>query len=191
MAAPHVKKETKHFDPFTPSEYLNLLRVIRLHGRFSPESVRLDGDSFSIEKDLLLKDYLKLDGVFSHPYEINKKTINITVLKGSFLAAGQENSGKISLIMEATIRIAGIGGDDMTFFPDVMEFKLYSTVLFEEYAESGLISRRKVYMEKTFHHRSTMTSSIPAWEDHTTSHSVKGYFKIDAASGNILEEISA
>ncbi len=191
MPTPHVKKEVKHFDPFTPSEYVNLLRIIRLHGRIYPEIVTVRGDSFTVEEDLLLKDYLSLDGIFNHPYEINKNSITITVLKDSFFTAGQESCGKISLIMEAAIRIASLGGDDMTFFPDVMEFRLYSMMLFEEYMESGLISKRKVYLEKTFHHRSTMTSSVPAWEEHSPSHSVKGYFKLDASAGTILEEAYA
>jgi hypothetical protein len=190
MLNKRVKKDIKHFDPFTPSEYLNLLNIIRLNGKLSPECITLKGDSFTLEKDLVLRDYIHLDGIFTQPYEINKSSFTITILKNSFFQAGQENMGKLSLTMEGHIRIARTSADDITYFPDALECRLHSAVLFEECTEIGLISRRKVFYEKTFHHYAIVTGSSPAWEESNPGHSVKGYFKIDASSGNVLEEIN-
>jgi len=196
MFFPRYEKDIKSFDPFTISEYLSLLRIITINSIAEPDLVEKDNDdSFILVRNIILQDMITLDGILTNGYRLTDSSTVLTIKKDSYYKKEDNDiSSKIATEMKSRLTMEKSDSDEEPDLPSLIECELTSQTTYSEKAESGLLSKRKVYLEKTYTHSNIVTHmsysdpSIQATVDLQKSHISKGYCKIDANSGHIVEE---
>jgi hypothetical protein len=196
MLFPRHERDTKSFDPFTISEYLSILRLMTINAIVEPDLLEKEGEeSFTLTRDLVLDDMISLEGIFSESYRMTGNSTVLTIKKGSYYRKeDNEVSSMIVTEMKSRLTVEKGNSDEEPALPSMIECDLCTQTTYREKAESGLISKRRVHLEKTYTHNSTTTHMsysdpfISATVDLQKSHVSKGYCKIDANSGHIVEE---
>jgi hypothetical protein len=172
------------------SEYEGMLRIIRSCALLDSRLVRAEGDSFSVETDIVIDDFLSLEGVFAPSFVIRQSSSTLKILKDSFCDENLKDvSGKISTEMRHTIMIENEGSEEGEGMPLTIECALFSETTYVEKKEASLLSRQRKYLEKSFAHTATITKT-PGSKRHDVgkSSTTRGFVRIDAASGHVMEE---
>jgi len=196
MFFPLYEKDLKSFDPFTISEYLSLLRIVNINSIVEPDLVEKDNDeSFILVRNIVLDDMITLEGILTNSYRLINSSTVLTIKKDSYYKKEDNDiSSTIATEMKSRLTLEKNDTDEEPDLPSLIECELSSQTTYSEKAESGLLSRRKVYLEKTYTHSNILTHmsysdpSIQATVDLQKSYISKGYCKIDANSGHIVEE---
>ncbi|GEM_PF-1647796 len=196
MLFPRHENDIKSLDPFTISEYLNLLRIIAVNSIVEPEIVVKDNDeSFVLVRDIVLDDLITLEGILTHDYRLTGSSTIFTIKRESYYKKEENNlSSLIVTEMKSRLTLEKSDTGEEYDLPVSIECELSSLTTYRERTEALLISKRKVFLEKTYTHSNTLTHmsyrdpSVPATVDLQKSHISKGYCKIDVNSGHIIEE---
>ncbi|MDQ7821739.1 MAG: hypothetical protein RDV48_02980 [Candidatus Eremiobacteraeota bacterium] len=175
-------KKAKESDPFTLSEFENLARIIKYLGESVPAKVKFEGDGFSLLDDLVIDRHLSLQGIFTEPYRITNAAAILTIKKGSFSRGKELVTSRIATELAGSFTLekddAGEEG-----LPESLACELAMATTYVERTEDRLLSKGKVFIEKTFHHTSKLTQGEKA----STTIS-RGYRKVNLHTGYVMEE---
>lgn len=183
-----------HFDPFTLSEYENLIRVIRIQALVNPALLETRGESFWLKDDIVIDEHLSATGVFTPPYEIDESRATLRIKKESFLVEKKNVRGEINTETECHFVLRRGEGDEFSQLPERLRCELITQNTYSEKAESTLLSKNKIFVEKKYRHILTTTefteemdrALIP--DDARKTYTLEGSCKVDATTGYVMEE---
>jgi hypothetical protein len=182
--------KNRKIDPAILAEYEGLLRLTRSWALNDAMLAQVEGDSFTVETDIIVDDFLSLEGIFSPPCTIKQGSSTLKILKDSYYRRdNKEIEGKIMTEMRLTYLLENEGAEEGKRLPEHIECSLLSETTYLQKTEASLLSRQKTYLEKSFVHTNTITKT-PGWkeQDAGKSYTTRGFIRIDAASGHIMEE---
>lgn len=194
MLGPRTERDIGRFDPFTISEYENIIRIIHIYARENPGLVTLKDGSFTLNDDIVIEDPVSVSGALTHSYDIRKSTAKLTIRKDSFYISDPEPASRISMETVCNFLAERESDDESSDIPEILNCSLVTNTTFVEKSESTLLSKKKSFVEKTYSHTLTATEFVedtdPALvpDDAKKIYKKEGYCKINAATGYVIEE---
>jgi hypothetical protein len=182
--------QNKNIDTFILSEYQGMLRIIRTCALLDERLAHLQDESFNVEADIIIDDFLSIEGIFWPSFIVKQGTCTLKILKDSYYRKDDTmRESRIATEMHHRLLLENEGTDEGEGLPEHIECSLLSQTTFSERTEPSLLSRKKTFLEKTYVNTNTITKARGAKKgDIGNSYVTRGFIRIDSASGCIMEE---
>lgn len=183
-----------HFDPFTLSEYENIVRIIRIHALENPEVIEARGESFVVRKNILLKDLISVNGVFTAPYTIKSSSTVLRIRKDGYYLEDRNPTSKLITEAECEMLLQREEGEESASWPVMLRCNLAAQNLYMEKTGSTLLSKKRVYIEKHYNHTILTTEHLDEIDyevipdEACKIYKYSGFCKVDASTGFVMEE---